>query len=235
MTNRSETPRAPLPVKLAAGLSAAVLGLGLGWALLSLPTEADGLSQAVNEHLKASGAGNPVTAVLLNFRGYDTLLEIGVLVLALLGEQALRGEGESAWVPRPCGPILGGMLRVLTPLIVLFAGYLVWVGGDEPGGAFQSGAVLAAAGVVLLLAGLTPPRLWRVWLERWLVILGLVVFIVAALLCEVLGGALLAYPPGQAKLWILLIEGAASFSIALVLVLLFARRPLGHTGKEEDR
>jgi multisubunit Na+/H+ antiporter MnhB subunit len=37
-----------------------------------------------------SGVDHPVTAVLLNFRSYDTLLEIAVLLLAVVVALALR-------------------------------------------------------------------------------------------------------------------------------------------------
>ncbi len=37
-----------------------------------------------------SGVTHPVTAVLLNFRGYDTLLEVAVLLIALVGTWSLR-------------------------------------------------------------------------------------------------------------------------------------------------
>lgn len=121
------------------------------------------------------------------------------------------------------------MLRVLVPMIVLFAGYLMWIGGDEPGGAFQSGAVLAAAGVVAVLAGLTPPDWWRDWLERSVTVAGLVVFALAALGCQMMVGGLLVYPVDSAKYWILVIEGVGALSIALILLLLFVGRPLGET------
>ncbi|HBH35695.1 MAG TPA: hypothetical protein DDW45_04780, partial [Gammaproteobacteria bacterium] len=58
---------------------------GLGYALLSLPEQAVGLSEQVRVNMEMSGVQNPVTAVLLNFRGYDTLLEMAVLLAALLG------------------------------------------------------------------------------------------------------------------------------------------------------
>ncbi|MDF1529204.1 MAG: DUF4040 domain-containing protein, partial [Sedimenticola sp.] len=65
--------------------------LGLGYALLSLPEIADGLTLNVKEKMAQSGVKNPVTAVLLNFRGYDTLLEMVVLLLALLSVWSLGG------------------------------------------------------------------------------------------------------------------------------------------------
>ncbi len=46
--------------------------------------------------MAASGVEHPVTAVLLNFRGYDTLLEIAVLLLALLVMLAVSPREEAA-------------------------------------------------------------------------------------------------------------------------------------------
>ena len=57
----------------------------LGYAVLALSSSPTGLEEQVATHLDTSGVGNPVTAVLLNFRGYDTLLEMAVLLVALLG------------------------------------------------------------------------------------------------------------------------------------------------------
>jgi len=65
----------------------ACLTMGLGYGVLSLPDQAEGLQKIVAGKMEVSGVSNPVTAVLLNFRGYDTLLEMVVLFLALLGSQ----------------------------------------------------------------------------------------------------------------------------------------------------
>jgi multisubunit Na+/H+ antiporter MnhB subunit len=123
---------------------------GLGYVVLSLPPNADGLSAQVAANLETSGVSNPVTAVLLNFRSYDTLLEMAVLLLALLGVWSLGGPPPHAETAP--GPVLDSLARLLTPVLVLVAAYLLWIGAHAPGGAFQAGAVLGAAGVLLLLA-----------------------------------------------------------------------------------
>ncbi|MAD80214.1 MAG: sodium:proton antiporter [Planctomycetaceae bacterium] len=197
---------------------------GLGWTILSLPTEWNGLSDHVVARLDESGARNPVTSVLLNFRGYDTLLEIGVLLLAALAVRSVAADRSQtdASLTEPPGPVLMGLLRLIAPLIVLVSGYLLWVGGHAPGGAFQAGAVLASLLVLVLLCD--PQLLPRIpdWLERILLSLGLFVFLGVGLAVMAFHEALLQYPPGQAKWLILAIEAACTLSIAAVLAALFS-------------
>lgn len=202
-------------------LLAGVLGLALGWSMLDLPTAALQLPAEVKTRLGVSGVAHPVTAVLLNFRGYDTLLEIAVLLLALLAilalPQATPGGGRGA---APANPMLQSVARLLTPLMLLVAGYVLWAGAHRPGGAFQAGAVLAGAGVLLHLAGLLPPwaspgRALRVGLA-----FGLLVFIAVAA-AVMLQGTLLQYPPAWAGALILLVEACLTVSLALVLAGLY--------------
>ena len=152
------------------------LGLSLGWALLTLPPFAHSLPTQVAERLPESGVSHPVTAVLLNFRGYDTLLEVAVLLLALLGVLTQTGA-DSGQRPPSRLPVLVLEARLLVPLTLMVAGYLLWCGAFRPGGAFQAGAVLAAAAVLLQLAGLLPARAFGGRLLRGGLVLGLLNFL----------------------------------------------------------
>jgi multisubunit Na+/H+ antiporter MnhB subunit len=202
----------------------ATLGGAISVAILQLPERA-GRQIPVEAKLDASGVSHPVTAVLLNFRGYDTLLEIVVLLLALLGVLAIAtGERSCGLLRGTPQPVLQWMARMLTPLMVLIAGYLLWAGAQRPGGAFQAGAVLAASCVLLYLARLmpvwpAPSALLRAGLAG-----GLLIFlgVAASLLVQ---GALLQYPPGLAGPLILLIEAALTLSLGLVLAGLFLWLP----------
>ena len=200
-------------------IGAVLFAAALIAALLDLPPAAIHLPSLVDAKLPASGVAHPVTAVLLNFRGYDTLLEIGVLLLALLVVLAL-GRGDDADTTPAADPVLQNLARIAAPLMVLVAVYLLWAGGHRPGGAFQAGAVLAAAAVLLHLAGLLPA--WRSpgALLRGGLAAGFIVFlaVAAALLAQ---GALLQYPPATAGALILLIESALTFSLGLILAGLF--------------
>ncbi|MCF6235650.1 MAG: sodium:proton antiporter [Gammaproteobacteria bacterium] len=206
-----------------------VLAAGLGYAILSLPALSPGLSEQVALKLDTSGVSNPVTAVLLNFRAYDTLLELAVLLLALLGIWSL-GSIQERHEPSP-GPVLDMLSRLLVPLLILVAGYLLWVGSHAPGGAFQAGSVLGAAGVLLLLAG------WRIEAQftglslRIVLVMGLGVFVVVGVVAILQGGQLLEYPPSFAATLILLIEAAATVSIGITLAALF----LGGRPETEER
>ncbi len=209
--------------------------LGVAWAIVDLPRQAPGLGDAVAERLGQSGVTSPVTAVLLNFRGYDTLLEVVVLLLAVLGVWSLGGE-EIGLAHAPGGQMLPALTRLLLPVMILAAGYLLWLGSHAAGGAFQAGAVLAAGGILLLLAGRRPKPAWCGWPLRWALCGGFVVFCGVALGCIAAGGALLEYPQRWAGGLILLIETTLTLSIAVILIALFAGgRPEAGSPKGEDR
>lgn len=209
-----------MTARLRLGIASLLLLAALGWAVLGLPVKPAGLTAPALDRLPASGVENPVTAVLLNYRGYDTLLEVAVLLLALAGVWALRrGDWPAADLRER--PLLMGLLRLLLPVLVLGAGYVLWIGAFAPGGAFQGGALLGGALVLLLLGGLGRGALRR---ERWVragLAVGVVVFALAALVALALTGGLLQYPAGQGGAWITVIEAAAMVSIGLTLGLLY--------------
>lgn len=203
-----------------------VLAIGLGYVVLSLPGHAEGLQQMVVDNVEVSGVSNPVTAVLLNFRGYDTLLELAVLLLALLAVWSLGG----ATPHRDTAPglVLDTLSRLLVPVLILVAAYLLWVGAHAPGGAFQAGSVLGAAGVLLLLAGWRlRPGLARLPL-RLALVAGPGAFVVIAVLMMIRTGRLLEYPPAQAGILILILEIMAAISIGVTLAALFLGVPPEH-------
>jgi multisubunit Na+/H+ antiporter MnhB subunit len=211
------------PVRWIAGALSWVLGLGLAGTMTALPFPGEGLTPLVQAYLTESGVRHPVTAVLLNYRGYDTLLEIAVLQAAVLGVLAFRPTRPvSLRRTRPDpSPVLRALTHWITPLIALTAGYLLWAGAYRPGGAFQAGAVLAGGGVLLRLVGAIPGfRSPNTGLRMGLV-LGFAVFLAAATMPLSGGSSLLEYREVRAAVSILLIESALTLSIAAVLVTLF--------------
>lgn len=228
LASHEPEPARPVSLHLMAGLIIAIVAGVLGWAVLSLPKEAAGLTGHSLAQLSKSGVTNPVTAAVLNYRGYDTLLEIAVLLLALLGTWAVT-RTEPVANPPPPSVVLLAFVRMVLPVMVLIAGYLLWIGAFAPGGAFQAGAVVAGAILLWLLADARRSSLPA---ERWqlpLLALGLAVFIAVAVGVMGDGRTLLEYPPAHAGLLILLIEAAALISIALTLAALY----LGGRSAEE--
>ncbi len=131
-------------------------GCAIALIVADLAGQEGGLAGQVQARMAASGVSSPVTAVLLNFRGYDTLLEIGVLALAVIGLASLLAGDLKPLPAEPVDdPVLSALARRLFPVAVLVAGYLLWSGTHAPGGAFQAGAVLGSGGVLLHLAGFT--------------------------------------------------------------------------------
>lgn len=233
-------------VRLAAG----AISLGLGAALISgvVALAAPGstvanLSARVEENSGAAGVDQPVTAVLLNFRSYDTLLEIGVLLLALAAvwSLGLSRVPSSGLVSGAGSALLHSFLRVLLPVAFVVGGYLLWAGTSYPGGAFQGGAALAAIGALLALSGrldaVRDGSRGRVALLRLGlfagVIVGFVVFTGVGLLA-MFTGEFLEYRGETAYGLILLIETALIVSIAVTLAALFAMAsPLEKSGQRE--
>jgi multicomponent Na+:H+ antiporter subunit B len=100
------------------------------------------------------GAANLVTAIVVTYRGLDTLGEVTVLFLAssLVGLMLARSRRRSAHVPLPGGELLTTGTRLLTPLIMLLGVYVFVNGHLTPGGGFQGGAIIASGVLLMLLA-----------------------------------------------------------------------------------
>ena len=209
-------------------VAAGALSCALGWGFVSLPVSR-GLSDAVAGSLAASGVGNPVTAVLLNFRAWDTLLESVVLLAALVGLWSLARDED--WGRRPGvrqhareGGVMATFGRFLPPFGLLLGIYLVWTGSSQPGGAFQGGTVLAAVWLLVMMAGLQSPPHVTSTLARSALVIGPVVFLCFGL-AGAAAGVFLGVPPAVAKPMILMIEAALTLSIAATLALLILGSP----------
>ncbi len=218
----------PAGLRLILALLAAGAAAGLATLLLTAPERPPLLPILVDEHLARSGVSNPVTAVLLNFRSYDTLLEVVVLVVAMVAVWSMdrgsrdlaREEGEQL-----DDPILQALARGVVPLVGVTAVFLTWAGSHRPGGAFQAGALLAGAGVLLAAAGYLRPPTAASRTVRALVALGAYVFIGVGLGVIPWSGHFLGYPEAWAYPLILGVEAVLTLSIAVVLVELFVDVP----------
>jgi multisubunit Na+/H+ antiporter MnhB subunit len=224
------TPTPAVGLRVAAAAAAVLVTAGLAAAVLLLPRPAPSLAPAAIAHLALTGLGNPVTAVLMAYRAIDTLLEVVVLLLALVGIWSLGPD--RCWRGRPAvagfadrNGVLAYLARVLPPFGLLVGVHLFWVGSVAPGGEFQSATVLAAMWLLTMMAGLIEPPPVASRRLRLLLVGGAGVFFAVGFAGFALAGGFLAYPPQHAKFVILAIELPLTASIAAILGLLVAGPP----------
>jgi multisubunit Na+/H+ antiporter MnhB subunit len=222
---------APSPaIRAAVAVLCVLVTLGLAAIVLVPPDPVPTLAPQAVAPMAALGLGNPVTAVLLAYRAFDTLLEGVVLLLALIGVWSLAPDrfwGGAADMRHPAlaDGVLALLAKVLVPIGVVVAGYIFWVGATAPGGKFQAGTVLAAMWVLVMMAGLRDaPQVGGSRLRAALVV-GPLVFLAVGALGLITQGVFLAYPPGLGKTLIILIEAAMMVSIAATLAMLVAGPP----------
>jgi multicomponent Na+:H+ antiporter subunit B len=144
-------------------LIALLLMLVLGaifWQLLStyLPdTVLNHTGRYYADHAAADlGAANIVTAIIVTYRGLDTLGEVTVLFLsaAIVGLVLASGRQreKKQQTLTPVGELLTTGSRLLVPLFMLLGVYIFVNGHLTPGGGFQGGAVIASGVLLILLA-----------------------------------------------------------------------------------
>lgn len=212
-----------LSIALSGGLLAVLV-----LAVLSIDDTSEGLTPAVLEQLDQSGVEHPPTAVLLNFRAYDTWLEVVVLLLASLGALVLR---QSTRLPEQpvagsAGPILNWLVRMLIPVGIVTGMYLLWRGTEAPGGAFQAGAVIGGGLILLRLSGYRSVGLLPAVGLRGSLLCGFGGFLLIGTGLFIGGQGFLTYPPSQAGLLIVVIELLITWTVAISFVaLLVAASP----------
>ena len=226
-TAAGETPGAP---HLAVMLVCALIAAGLVALLPLLPEPAPTLATLAAANITTTGLQNPVTAVLMAYRAIDTLLEVVVLLLVLLGMWSLAPDHLWSGLPRRGGlsdpdGLLTFVAQLLVPVGILVGIHIFWIGSVTPGGEFQGATILAAMWILASVAGLVDaPATNRRWL-RLLLVAGPAVFLAIGLAGFAIAGSFLAYPASYAKLLILTIEIPVTLSIAAMLALLVAGPP----------
>jgi multicomponent Na+:H+ antiporter subunit B len=248
LTRRWEAP--PRHNPLVSLLVVGVTGAALVYATLDAPLLGDP-SAPVHKHvaphylqLAAEEVGMPniVTAVLASYRGYDTFGETlviftaGLAVLLLLGfPEARKSRVASSAIGDQV--VLKVVVKLLIPLILLYALYVQFHGDFGAGGGFQAG-VIFATGLILydmvfggaVARGVIPAS----WLPR-LAALGVLIYGGVGLISMLAGKPFLDYsalstdPVRGQHLGVLLVElgvGITVFSIVLsIFHALSGRKP----------
>jgi multisubunit Na+/H+ antiporter MnhB subunit len=244
--NSQETPQRRRAADLVGGwtgraavaLSVALFAL-LVLAIVDLPEKVSGLERQVLESLGDSGVSHEITAVLLNYRVYDTWLEVVVLLLAVISLLALQRTTTPTFGEKEPG--LGSVMemygRVAVPLGLLVGGYILWLGAQAPGGAFQAGSLVGAGLILAALGGVMSLVSFRGWAARAALAAGAILFLLAAAATLAFGYEMLEIRGDVASLVILALESGVAAAVALTFAFLFLgsepRRPVQRSEGEE--
>jgi multicomponent Na+:H+ antiporter subunit B len=102
------------------------------------------------------GAANLVTAVVVAYRGFDTLGEVTILFLtaSIIGFflKLSKKDEERVIVHHGTSELLITASQILIPIIFLFGVYVFMNGHLTPGGGFQGGAIIASGVVLSIMA-----------------------------------------------------------------------------------
>jgi multicomponent K+:H+ antiporter subunit A len=154
-----------LVISLASGAGLAALA----YAVMSRPLPEHAVSNFFLERaLPGGGGANVVNVIIVDFRGFDTLVEISVLGVVAVTVYALlrrfRPARESVEpLPQRAGQGSGSaaedmlvpavIMRLMFPVLAVLAAYLLLRGHNAPGGGFVAGLALAVGVILQYMAG----------------------------------------------------------------------------------
>ena len=176
------------------------------WGNAHSPANSSPVSQYyIEQTMTDSGVPNMVTAVLADYRGYDTMFETvvvliaGIAIMAILRVAKQVPGGAKPTPPHEVGDqhdiIIGTTCRLLIPVLQLFALYVIAHGHHSPGGGFQGGVILGASFILAAIAKGLDPALKRLPEKRYvkLAFVGVVIYSGFGVACLILGENFLDY------------------------------------------
>jgi len=163
----------------------------------------------IRHALSDTAVPNIVTAVLADYRSYDTLFETavvftaGIAILTILG--SLKGNERTGkaigTIVLEADLIVTTACRLIVPPLQLFGLYVVAHGHHSPGGGFQGGVILGASLILLSLSYDLRTAQQRLTAKAGITLAAIGVLLYAGIgsVCMVLGSNFLDYG-GLAKL-----------------------------------
>lgn len=122
------------------------------------PTTNEVYEHYVGEGRDQTGAVNTVAGMILDYRAFDTLGESFVLftatcaVLLLLEQSKNKPIKKQETFTFSNDPIVCTVVKILTPIIIVFGIYVLFNGHLSPGGGFSGGSVLGAGFILFAMA-----------------------------------------------------------------------------------
>jgi multicomponent Na+:H+ antiporter subunit B len=145
---------------------------------------------------------NMVTAVLADYRGFDTMFETvvvfiaGMAVLAILKNSGSKKPAKRDYeVDFEPDLIVTNTVRLIVPVIQIFAFYVLAHGHVSPGGGFQGGVLMGASFILIALSWDLEKALSRFSLNRCMGVAaaGILIYAGIGFFSMLLGGEFLDY------------------------------------------
>ncbi|MBM7556648.1 hydrogen gas-evolving membrane-bound hydrogenase subunit E [Halanaerobacter jeridensis] len=105
----------------------------------------------INQGVQDTKSINLVTAILFDYRGFDTLGEATVIFIAALIISLLTKRSTSSLVYNNFSPLVYQNISFIVPFLYIFGFYLIFYGHLSPGGGFAGGVVIATIFVLLTI------------------------------------------------------------------------------------
>ncbi|MFO7819534.1 MAG: hydrogen gas-evolving membrane-bound hydrogenase subunit E [Halanaerobacter sp.] len=105
----------------------------------------------INEGVQDTGSINLITAILFDYRAFDTLGEATVIFIAALVINLLTKRSTSSLVYNNFSPLIYQNISFIVPFLYIFGFYLIFYGHLSPGGGFAGGVVIATIFVLLTI------------------------------------------------------------------------------------
>ena len=107
-----------------------------------------------NDNVEEVGSANIVTAIVVGYRGFDTLGEVTVLFISSLGVAFLLGNSKQKRLDLKFKPnfILKSGSKLIFGLMLVTSLYIILHGHLTPGGGFPGGAIIASSVLLMYLA-----------------------------------------------------------------------------------
>jgi multicomponent Na+:H+ antiporter subunit B len=157
-------------------------------------TELSGIAAHYAENgAKEVGAANLVTAVVVAYRGFDTMGEVTILFLtaSIIGFflKLSKIDEEKVIIHHGTSELLITASQILIPIIFLFGAYVFMNGHLTPGGGFQGGAIIASGVALSIMAN--PNREINHHAILWIESISGISFVIIGVLGIVLAGGFL--------------------------------------------
>ena len=215
------------------------------WGAIDSPANGGDLSTHYIENVRTeTRVPNIVTAVLADYRGFDTMFEAivvfvaGIAIIAVLRD---FGTGKRGYAPTLANNaaedpdlIVIQTCKLVIPLLQMFALYVLAHGHHSPGGGFQGGVMLGASFILIALANGVEAAV-KILSEGKVVLLaaiGIVIYAGTGLICQLMGQNFLDYDvlaqilpddPSKARSHaMLIVETGVAFTVTAIMFSMYA-------------